>query len=39
MFNGATFNVRSDNDAKLIAREIFNLQTAKSRASGVVYGT
>jgi tape measure domain-containing protein len=39
MFNGATFNVRSDNDAKLIAREIFNLQTAKSRASGVVYST
>jgi len=39
MFSGAIFNVRSDNDAKLIAREIFNLQTARSRASGVVYGT
>lgn len=37
MFNGATFNVRSDNDAKLIARETFNLQQAKARGLGVVY--
>jgi hypothetical protein len=38
MFNGATFNVRSDNDVKAIAREIFNLQKTKARGSGVVYG-
>ncbi len=33
-----TASVRSDNDIKLIAREIFNLQTARSRGNGVVYG-
>lgn len=38
MFNGAIFNVRSDSDAKLIAREIYNLQKSKARGSGVVYG-
>jgi hypothetical protein len=35
---GNTFNVRSDNDIKMIAREIFNLQKTKARGSGVVYG-
>ena len=39
MFDGATFNIRSDNDVKMLAREIFNLQTARSRGNGVVYGT
>jgi hypothetical protein len=39
MFAGAIFNVRSDNDTKLIAREIYNLQTSRGRSSGVVYGT
>jgi phage-related minor tail protein len=38
MFSGAIFNVRSEIDVKLIAREIFNLQQSRSRASGVVYG-
>ena len=37
-FEGAIFNVRSDTDIKMIAREIFNLSQAKSRGSGVVYG-
>ena len=36
MFNGAIFNVRSDNDVKLIAREIYNLQSQRRRGSGVV---
>ena len=36
MFNGAIFNVRSDNDIKLIAREIYNLQSQRRRGSGVV---
>jgi phage-related protein len=35
MFNGATFYVRSDNDAKLIAKELYNLQKTSYRASGV----
>jgi tape measure domain-containing protein len=39
MFKGAVFNVRSDNDAKLIAREIFNLQQGRSRAGGVIAAT
>lgn len=39
MFNGATFNVRNDNDVKMIAREIYNLQQSRSRASGVVAAT
>lgn len=36
MFNGAMFNVRSDNDIKMIAREIYNLQQSKGRGSGVI---
>jgi len=36
LFDGAVFNVRSDNDAKLIAREIRNLTQGKNRGSGVV---
>jgi phage-related protein len=35
MFNGAIFNVRSDSDIKLIARELFNLQSGTQRAGGV----
>jgi len=35
MFEGAIFNVRSDNDIKLIARELYNLQTSRARAMGV----
>jgi LysM repeat protein len=35
MFNGATFYVRSDNDAKLIAKEIYSLNNKTLRASGV----
>lgn len=31
-------HVRNDNDAKLIARELDNLQKSRSRGSGVVYG-
>lgn len=38
LFNGATINIRSDNDIKMIAREIFNLQQSKARGSGVAYG-
>jgi len=38
MFNGATFNIRSENDIKLIAREIYNLQQGRSRGNGVVFG-
>lgn len=36
LFDGATINIRSDNDAKLFAREIFNLQQSRSRSGGVV---
>lgn len=36
LFDGATFNVRSDNDAKLIAREIYNLTQGRNRGSGIV---
>jgi phage-related protein len=35
MFNGATFIVRNDDDAKLIAREIFELNQTGYRAVGV----
>ena len=39
MVTGNTFNVRSDNDIKMIAREIFNLTTARNRGSGVIPAT
>jgi len=38
MFKGAIFHIRNDNDVKLVAREIFNLQTSRARGNGVVYG-
>lgn len=39
MFKGAIFNVRSDADIKSLAREIYNLQQQRSRASGVIAAT
>lgn len=36
--NVDNMNVRSDNDIKLIAKEIYNLQKQRSRGSGVVFG-
>jgi phage-related protein len=38
LFNGATINVRSDNDIKMIAREVYNLQQSRARGNGVVFG-
>jgi len=35
MFAGANFNVRSDNDIKALARELFNLQQQALRGAGI----
>ena len=39
MVTGNTFIIRNEADIKALAREFFNLQQSRSRASGVVYGT
>ncbi len=39
MFEGANFYVRSDNDIKTLARELFNLQQSRGRGNGVVTTT
>jgi len=39
MFKDAIFNVRSDDDTKMIAREFYNLTTGRNRGSGVVPAT
>jgi len=36
MFSGATFNVRSDNDIKLIAKELYTLQRTAMRGRGLI---